>query len=728
MPPPPPPRAPELPPKPDLDGPLADFSFGKLTASIEWLFAAIEALQNGQTDITEHLGTVQNIYARIELLERGKNPKTQTGGSPAKSPGYGASPTSTQAKRPPKPEGAELSTKETVDETGTARSEEESVGDTQSSENVAESFDPAAMAIRLKDMGFLQQADLSKAVTQACSLVKEDVSAQIEQQSEVIAQIKSEVGVCIQQSEFHEHKHVMEARFHAMDLLHEEDVQIREAAEQAFQVLKTRVGQLEEDLADLESRHGKRLDTCEAILEEHDDRLNAINTRMRAHDENFEEQDELRSRMQKNKGPVTLESLAHVDIETEVRRLRSMVECMEQSMGEDLQKTMAFFRQHERNGGGGDWASQASSRQLSSKKAMTTGSRPGNEMDGSTLDELREEFMERIHQAVENNDRDFKNAIKALKNLQRDHGALGEKVDDMWTRLPKVIALFEPFKLEAYKMGQEQDQNAASLIKANVGQEEATKAGKPSGGEQAAPTATKVDCRGRQGPADAAAGGAVGKSGVSVGDGHSEMQLTVNVINSMLQGSFDDVRAEFQHDLALLHDEIGKRATSQEVDALANRLDAWTQHSPGLARRRERNHSEERAPSPVGGVGLQSPSAFKPPGTAPSPFMKSQGRSSGDRTSGAPQGRPLGVSGGIAAADLDRSLPTATYKTDTSVSFKPGSVTSVGTTWRPGHGDGDKQKFTSCHEKCKQPSCPKSLLMSQSLGRLPKLQAAVTGQ
>jgi len=54
-----------LPEKPTHDGPLAELSFGKLTASIGWLFDSVTLLSQGLGQINNHLAKTEDVYQKF---------------------------------------------------------------------------------------------------------------------------------------------------------------------------------------------------------------------------------------------------------------------------------------------------------------------------------------------------------------------------------------------------------------------------------------------------------------------------------------------------------------------------------------------------------------------------------------------------------------------------------------------------------------------------------------
>merc|ERR1712176_545219 len=112
-----------------------------------------------------------------------------------------------------------------------------------------------------------------------------------------------------------------------------------------------------------------------------------------------------------------------------------------------------------------------------------------------------------------------------------------------------------------------------------------------------------------------------------------------------------------------------------KVEVLSNRLDAWTQSSPPLRRRRKREDDP-----------------LLPEDSPPTPDVQQN--------------------------DLTKSNPLSTMRSSSEL-----GATAPKSFPRPtAPSDGERSKPATCHDKCKLPTNPRALAMSQSLSRLPKLK------
>jgi len=141
----------------------------------------------------------------------------------------------------------------------------------------------------------------------------------------------------------------------------------------------------------------------------------------------------------------------------------------------------------------------------------------------------------------------------------------------------------------------------------------------------------------------------------------------------LAQGKSDQGVTDLSDELAAQVKEVTTKEKDlrAKVETLSNRLDAWAQSSPPVLRRRQKKSdedlvsiAEERSPSPQAAAAPAVHSSAEPGPTEP-------------RTLPRPLGQPT---------------------------------------------DGARSKPASTHDHCNQPTNPRALAMSQSLGRLPKLR------
>eukprot|EP00929_Paragymnodinium_shiwhaense_P123139 TRINITY_DN9664_c0_g1_i2.p1 TRINITY_DN9664_c0_g1~~TRINITY_DN9664_c0_g1_i2.p1 ORF type:complete len:599 (-),score=200.63 TRINITY_DN9664_c0_g1_i2:84-1880(-) len=516
-----------LPEKPEQRGPLTDLKHEKLSGNIEWLIQAVQALDGGCQVVTGHVREAIDVNKlldeRIKEVEAGVRACMK------------------RIDEIPPPQIVEQ------------RSLEPEVVEQERDEVLGLLDEDNTGAVKRKKLfdyfyklGFAKQAEVETLVKGCVEELRKEIEPKLQDHTDQLKMIRTDVGKRLLITTFDANKAEMQARLKAMDDLHDEDVRIREQMMSDHEALVVRHEKLQEDVLDLEARHAKRLDACEEFERDLAKRIADFRERLDEHDEQFDLMEQLRQKQAKQKvGPVTVDSFSHVALEDEIRRLRSMVECMEQALGADVKKTMEFFKHAERIEGGGGRGGGAAAGQTASQ----TGSADGGV---ATVSQLQNELTEQVQQCREIVIRDQEKMFKALGTMQRDSEILDAKMDDMWRRLPKVIALLEPLKID----------------------------GKPS-------TKAPMDATALSGSVPEGGEGANG-DGATAADARAEMQALTNMMRGALQGAFDELRESVQMQVHGMREDFQRTSeqSKAEMAALTGRLDSWNDH---FATRRQRS-------------------------------------------------------------------------------------------------------------------------------------------
>jgi len=300
---------------------------------------------------------------------------------------------------------------------------------------------------------------------------------------------------------------------------------------------------------------------------------------------------------------------------------------MEQSLGEDIRRTNSFFRQREEGGGqkaqadstGGSFDRAARSPQRQTRATTDEAPLPGTR-DLSGLTAVQDQLHDQGYQQ--------QNLFKVVRNQEREVASLDAKVDDLWRRLPKVVALLEPLQVQVDVHHQQ--------IKA---------------GGHIAPTS---------------------EAPPTSGSSREEVQALAGAVRAVLQDQFKELRGELERALAQVSADVEGKASTQQVESLSSRLVAWTQHAPGCAMSQGWKLGSKRLDK----VG---------------------------RAATSPSHTAVGGTGYVA-------LPTGS---------PPDGVAEEGMGANKQH---TLLQTGGCHERCKAPTCPRSLGTSHSSSRLPELR------
>jgi hypothetical protein len=379
-----------------------------------------------------------------------------------------------------------------------------------------------------------------------------------------------------------------------------------------------------------------------------------------------------------------LESLAEVDLNEEVRRLRSMVECMEAAMPYETRQTLEYLR----TGKSGQLSQTGEARGLGSEQGtMLRAKTEGTSMKGvreSQSTDLRQETEDQLSRFRQSQTRELQSVMKVLKNHERSMEGMDAKILDLWQRLPKVLALLEPLQVQM-EMNMNNTLSPDSVMDSTGGPGRPVapfQEGGTGNGPGTANNTIVVGTASADGatisslpPIPAAASksrdlkvgfkdGFESTAGTGeVGGPLKEMGSLTGLIKLALQKTTDDIHADLRQELLRLRAEINSRldlkADKTELAALLSRIDVLVKKDKERERFQDIIRGRDRSPDQATSGDMRH--------TVPSP------------------GKPF-----------------------------PSSAASPNVA--------ERKKGHSCHENCKMPTCPKALQMSQSLSRLPALK------
>jgi len=340
------PKVRKLPPMPAAmtnEGPYAEISCKTIGASIEWLVASVDALHKGMKKVTGHLAFNQDIIVRLEELEN----------------------------RPP----PEIPPPVDIVQKDYGRPVQQDVFD----ELVAEVASIKASMVTkdeyAKDMAGLREELAGCAKLQQLEDLRASMEAKLADAVRALEQALAD-----QSDRFSK-------RLAEVGLPDEDEIKRQK---EAFQRVVDRISKLEEDLADLDTRHGQRLEGCEGQGVALEKRLVLIEGRVGG-----------------------LEQL-----DAQVAQLKSKLEA-----------TTAGLEDHKDD----------SKRQFEDLYKLMNGL-PRDAPAPSTvltprLNTLQDEIEEKMNQAYEHFAVDAANLYKAVKNTQSKHETLEVKVVDMGKKM-----------------------------------------------------------------------------------------------------------------------------------------------------------------------------------------------------------------------------------------------------------------------------------------------------
>jgi len=342
----------ELPPKPPHDGNILELSLGKLTSTIGWMYESIDLLLKGLEQVNQHLEMSADMWKRLQDLENRPPPTPVTVVQErAKTP-----------PRPPTPQKIEIpyvpSEEERAEEARRAcrpmlddavnklQSQiDDIVGKMATLEEFASKPNPwDRMQVYMQEIGFLpygepEEKDPLVLLGQVCVLLRQDIA--MCPRIKDLEDAKDSLNARINEVES---EAAADRKAKALDAA-AESAKIREDLERVDAVVQ---GLVKKNLEDGDVAGGLR-DLLLRVDGMEERRFPKLEMRVRA-------LEELERGTEGGSGPRKkgfLEELAEVDVEEEIRRLRTVVECMEAAMPYETRQTMQFFKD------GGKISSQA---------------------------------------------------------------------------------------------------------------------------------------------------------------------------------------------------------------------------------------------------------------------------------------------------------------------------------------------------------------------------------
>jgi len=717
----------QLPQPPRVDGPLAELSFGKLTATIEWLMTAVTILHSSVSEVSVRLTSEKGSYdARFEHLDH-LLIEIQNRTPPRRSPSSSSSerdlPPPVQDLPPP----VQVGSQEPPPQEPVAKIDP------------ADFVTVASFQNRANEMGFAKEEAVT-GLAKKCEALK-DVDAThnkaIKRIEQRLDNMVLEMGGLVKIKDFEDQKAAVNKM--VPEMVEKAVGEVRRQAEEENKKVRHRLGEAEELLKKLNTKNERDGDVA-GRLRDLALKVDGVEQQVLEHAEEIEEQArirELAKQSSKNKdGAVSLDSLARVELEEEVRRLRSSVECMEQSMSQELRATVDFFKKDKENSNGnsqgqlrratteGPRTSQVGmggSLRKSQTLAMTPTSptltrqstslaaSPVAVKDGSVdvskhveqaISIMRDDTQDLLQRCEELYGQHQKSLFKAVRSQQQEVSRLEAKIEDMWKRLPKVIALLEPIQAQTNSGGINVASGASTGSAAVAGGNKSS-GNKASGtltsgtttggitsvtgisttGTSTAGTANLQEAGSTHGGSDAALQAAApGERSPDVAtrrpSAQDEIHAITGLVQSTVRSTIENHKGDLERDIEELKADVqnllSSKAGAHEVAALSSKLESWTQHAPGCARYRERARERDREKD--------------------KDKDRDRDHSEGSRVPDPP-------SSPAQSPDLKRTR--SRYLTS------------------------DPDRKGCGHDKCKNPTCPRSLAMSQSLSRLPALKEKV---
>jgi hypothetical protein len=417
----------ELPQMPGHDGPLVELSFGKLSDNLQWLFQSVELLSKGLKQVNAHLHANADLWDRLETLEnkpealpqviREEAPqvKVEIPYIPSKEDIAGIAGEVVSNNVDPR-------FQDMLDKlsglTEWLKSVEALAGKEQEIANPLE-----RMQVYFQEIGFLpygepDEADPLKLLGQVFVLLRQDIAMcpKIKDLEDAENSLKARISEVEAEAAADR-----EAR---SKVAAAESAKIREDLEKVEKLVQ---GLIEKNLRDGDVAGGLRdltlrVDKIEDILRRKEEQKVVVEEEPpKPRDKGF------------------LEQLAEVDLAEEVRRLRSMVECMEAAMPYETRQTLEYLRS-------GDMSGATSSD--AAKPDMTRVPAHVSDLDPSRGVEIRQEIEQLLERFRQANNRDMQNMMKVMKNHERSIEDMDAKLLDLWRRLPKVLALLEPLQAQ----------------------------------------------------------------------------------------------------------------------------------------------------------------------------------------------------------------------------------------------------------------------------------------
>lgn len=694
----------ELPASPNHDGKFVEISFSKLGDSLVWLNDSVDILSKGLKQVHSHLAAQDELWKRLENLEN-KPPPEPTIVKEA------APQVNIEIPYIPSNEdiaGIALKTATPIVEEKAASLQNEIVEKLSPLEQrikvlediEANRKDPfARMQKYFQEIGFLpynepEESDPLVNLGNVFVLLRQDINKcpQIKDLEAAEAALKARIAEVEEAAALDREE---KARIAAA-----ESAKIREDLDK---VAKQVQALIQKNLEDGDVAGGLRDLTI---------RVDKIEDLLRKKDDAKVVEEKVVEKPPREKG--FLEKLAEVDLQTEVRRLRSMVECMEAAMPYETRQTMEYLRNGQSTqalesspvGGNTTTSGTMMPSQMEQSPFGMSGNLSGTlsgSIPGGGGADIRQETEDQLQRLKQQQSRELLHVMKVMKNQERTIEALEAKILDLWKRLPKVLALLEPLQAQMdTTMGNEeilQDSTGGGPNKSVTFATEGDTGGDVNvsntnvfigtSGVNSKNAETSVNQTGQnrvlpavQPPPGLSKGRKdfltgfipMGEGTGGTGEPLREMGSLTGLIKLALQRTTDDIHADLRQELLRLRQEILGRldlkADKTELAALLSRLDEMSKKS----KRAKDIHS----------------------------FSKARDRSFSPPLDQAADTRNDG------SADARQASPPSPGKPMTTSASSPNLS--------------DRKKGHSCHENCKVPTCPKAIQMQQSLSRLPALK------
>eukprot|EP00747_Dinoflagellata_sp_TGD_P165931 gnl/TRDRNA2_/TRDRNA2_187966_c0_seq1.p1 gnl/TRDRNA2_/TRDRNA2_187966_c0~~gnl/TRDRNA2_/TRDRNA2_187966_c0_seq1.p1 ORF type:complete len:804 (-),score=205.88 gnl/TRDRNA2_/TRDRNA2_187966_c0_seq1:35-2386(-) len=493
---------PDLPKAPNLDSPLAEFSFGRLTASIEWLFSAVQTLNVhlggvARHSVESHREAMEKLAERIEYVDQRAERALASGGKPTHDPAHEQKVSDLQAKLiklekrieevaarepvirevrvevPPPVEEPVVEKDPTPESSVIEEPPVEEDDDKDGSKARA-----AAVQARLASLG----DECVKARRDILALGAEDgniknhMESQEMQYETIFATLRSELENRSKPSDLEEVKLALEARINEIEVARAEEAPKHEAAWEHIRVLQKQIEELEKRIDGL----GVRVQQIDMTKE-----VRRLVDKVNAQDERFEEfmfkREEEKVEEQRAYNPPpdkfaggekTLQSLSQIDIQEEVRRLRMVVEQMRGALPA-LKRQAAKAEPVKVT----DTAMNTTQGSVdpSSPKAAAGGyggfqAASGGGQAGSFGGADPQWVEERIQACEQMCNKEHTNLRQCLKNHEKDIDYLKGKIEDLFKKfrveMPKMAAFFEPLSqgMRSAAMSRENEAAAAPAI------------------------------------------------------------------------------------------------------------------------------------------------------------------------------------------------------------------------------------------------------------------------
>lgn len=415
-------------PSPDIDGPLLDLTFGRLTASILWLVESVKGLQGNFAEVIARftrseafLHLLKDRFKELEkdLFQKLADMEEYVDGLPKEIP---PPPPPPPPPEPPKPmtppQSPRASERLTAEHLG---------GKADKSFSVESRRRIEALERLVAEQGKqLNERD-------------DDLQEQISFFEDRLKTIREDILMCVRAETYNADKAVTDASIAELQKQRTQDRGLLDQTLGSVKSIDGRVGKLESDVEDLQKtcdEHDLKLKDQDSRLRMQGLRLDTIEEAVERHELLMQEQEEQRKARKAANKAGALDSLGEVDIQTEVRRLRGCVEVLEQKARGDEDKFGDFLKGQESKSRGGNPRANARAEPLQSTIGSTTTNA------GQVTRDLVA-FEERLVQAEENVAQDQKNTMRVVSKHEKELEMLNAKIEDLWNRIPRMITVLE---------------------------------------------------------------------------------------------------------------------------------------------------------------------------------------------------------------------------------------------------------------------------------------------